>query len=172
MKVTIDGQEPSAHKRMYYITRPTKAYNNWMPALKRVSFGEVFPILESYKLKLFDFNRQDKTFHFELYGSTTGFDGEGSNKQDFVSNSGRISIDKDDFIIFFTESISEAKTPENFEIRFEVKPLFHDILAVTDTTRSYRIVQGLANQKHQLKLQVIEGKVPVQFIRVHAPEIK
>ena len=172
MKVTIDGREPSAHKRMYYITRPTKAYKNWMPALKRVSFGEAFPILESYKLKLFDFNRQDQIFHFELYGSTAGFDGKGSNKQDFVSNSGRISIDKDDFIIFLTESISKSETPENFEIRFDVKPLFNDILVVTDTTSSYRIAQGLANRKHQLKLQVIEGQVPVQFIRVHTPEIQ
>ena len=46
-----------------------------------------------------DISPDGKKFRFKLYGSLTGDDGEGSPGERFVSQSGRITIEPDDWLL-------------------------------------------------------------------------
>jgi hypothetical protein len=54
---------------------------------------------ESWEVTFKDISPDGKKFRFVLHGSLTGDDGEGSPAERFVSRSGRITIEPDDWLI-------------------------------------------------------------------------
>lgn len=170
IKVLIDNKAPSSNPDLYYATRPSRAFSHWRPALKRVSLVDN-PQIENWTLSLTEINRGSGLIEFELVGSKTGFDGKGSNVEDFISNSGRIKIEAKDFFIFESEEYTKKHTPVGFKIEWKVEPLFHDTIELSADLNTYLIAQGLKNSRHELKL-IIEDAISLKSITVYSPPLK
>jgi len=171
VEVLINGKKPSQIQSNYTIARPSKGFKTWMPAVKNISFGKVFPQEEFWKIKIFEINRDKQSFKFILTGSKTGFDGEGNSQSNFASNSGRIIINKEDWNIFQIEKITKATTPESFEIKFDVVLLVNDVLTLERKTSKYLLFRGDKTENIKLKLKVIDGKPKLKMIQVSRPYI-
>jgi hypothetical protein len=142
----------------------------WWPAIKRVSLlNNKIPTVQKYTIEIFNINRASKTFSFKLFGDKTGFDGEGNNKEDFISNSKLISIKKDDFTIFQSESISNKETPENFKVTFKIKQLAKDYTNISGSNR-ISLLKGIENGLNNITIKVKSGELKLDKIRVYKPE--
>ena len=169
IEILINGIKASDISSLYYITRPTSNFKMWWPAIKRVSLSNnKSPIIQKYNLEIFNINRQSKTFSFKLYGDKSGFDGEGNNKENFLSNSKLISINKNDFTVFQSERISKKETPENFKVFFEIKSLAKDNITISNSNQ-ITLFKGIKNELNSITIKVKEGKLLLDKIRIYKP---
>lgn len=119
----------------------------------------------------------DKLFSFTLSGSKTGPDGEGRSDQKFVSKSGRIVIEPEDWGVAFPMTMSGLKSvPEKFTVKWNIVPWFMDTFQapmVVDPAveTPVNLLQGLANEKHTLELTG-GAESGIQAIRVRTPALK
>ncbi|WP_040279608.1 SGNH/GDSL hydrolase family protein [Psychroserpens damuponensis] len=171
VEVLIDGKKPSEHRGSYYITRPSEGYQTWMPAIKNVSFGNAFPRSETWTVTLFDIDRETKQFKFKTEGSITGFDGEGNSKTDFISNSERIEIKKEDFYVFQIENIFKKETPEGFQIKFNVEQLIQDSIVIKRNNSKYTLFMSDKVNNHSLNIKLIKGGLSFKQLIVLKPYI-
>lgn len=169
LEVFINGKKPSEILGTYYISRPSRGFKNWMPAITRVSFGNTFPRKEGWTIRIWNINRKTHEFKYDLNGSITGFDGQGTSLEDFESNSGRISIKHKDFLIFKIEKISKKETPNNFEINFDVKKIVEDTLKITSKKTNYTLFKGVKSSKYKLDLKILKGDVTFKKIISYKP---
>jgi hypothetical protein len=170
IEILINGIKPSEINSLYYVTRPSSNFKMWWPAIKRVSLlNNKIPTVQKYTIEIFNINRASKTFSFKLFGDKTGFDGEGNNKEDFISNSKLISIKKDDFTIFQSESISNKETPENFKVTFKIKQLAKDYTNISGSNR-ISLLKGIENGLNNITIKVKSGELKLDKIRVYKPE--
>ena len=117
---------------------------------------------------------QGKLIEYELHGEQAGFDGHGSNRSVFVSNSGQIRIDPGDFFIFESEAWTKKETPVGYEVTWEVKPLFRDTLEPGKAGSVFLLGQGLSNSQHRLTLKTVGDNchIPIKSIRVYSPPLQ
>jgi len=174
--VRIDGKSPAESPGLYYCTRTSKGPYIWMPAIKRVDLSrDIVPKLETWTLTPANVDTEKKTFTFRLEGSVTGFDGEGDNEHDFVSNSGIIRIGKKDFHVLWPLSYRKKPYPADFKVTWEVRPLFVETWrpcanSVPEIEDCVTLVKGLPNGRHTLEIVADgDGVVPVKGFRVHRP---
>ncbi|MCY3017961.1 MAG: SGNH/GDSL hydrolase family protein [Planctomycetota bacterium] len=173
-KVTVDGKRPSDFPEAYCITRPSVTQAGFWPAILRVSWEKPL-LLEDWTARITESNDDGTQFRFEASGSKTGPDGSGSGAVKFVSSSGRVVIEPQDWRLKAGYDIGgKRKVPANFQIKWQVKPLFVDEYAppkAGEPGREYAttLVQGIANAKHTL---VLDGAVPVRAIRVYKPPLR
>jgi len=171
----IDGKKPSDLPELYAFTRPTYVHDVW-PAIKR--FSSEKPLLaEEWTARVFEANDFAKQFKFEVIGSKTGPDGAGVYNGKFVSNSGRIVIEPNDWYLKETCQFVKKQLPENFQTKWQVVPLFVDKYLppkIDDPSKEYvtTLAQGLSNSTHKLQLIAEAGKpVPIKAIRVYRPPL-
>jgi hypothetical protein len=88
-----------------------------------------------------------QSFLFYLTGSKTGPDGIGSAAKKFVSKSGRIVIEPDDWNLQYCRKVHGRKLDDGFRITWKSVPQWN-ARPLTDGT----FVQGLLNGKHMLEL--------------------
>ncbi|GAA4891450.1 hypothetical protein GCM10023311_14770 [Flaviramulus aquimarinus] len=169
IKVLVDGKRPSTFKSNYYISRPSKGFKSWMPAMLNVSLGATFPVEEKWTLEIYDINREEENFKFKLYGSLTGFDGDGDLTTDFISNSNRIIINSEDFMLFQIEEITKKNIPEGFKIEFSVISLVKDIIELNNKESKYTLFRGLQAKNHDLSLEVISGSPSIKELLISQP---
>jgi hypothetical protein len=124
-KVLIDGRPPSNHPELYSFTRTT-AYpgSNWPCLLKVQSKAPL--VIEEWTLTITELSSDGKFCQFRVNGSVTGFDGEGRSDQRFVSQSGRIVIEPDDWNIAYAWKVFGKRVDVGFQIRWKVVPQFVD----------------------------------------------
>ncbi len=176
-KVLIDERPPSTFPELYYCTRPSRAHSVWWPAIRRVTLGPN-PVAEKWTLTITKINDDADDFEFELEGSASGKDGRGNNKEQFISDSGRIIIQPEDFTIRSAQNYKKTKCPANFTVTWEVKPNFVDIWqprqkADPAMRNIDTLFQGAKNVKHTLELVPNgDGVLPVSSIIVHTPPLK
>jgi hypothetical protein len=176
-RLLIDGKPPSAHPELYTFTRATVYPGTPWPGVMRVQNNAPLQ-LEDWTIRLNNTSDDLKKFSFEVIGSRTGPDGAGTNMERFVSKSGRIVIEPDDWSLDRSRSFTKKPLPEGFEIKFSVRPLFTDTYAapeVTDPTREYAVTvaQGLPNGKHTLEIIAADGKpVPIRVVRIYRPPLR
>jgi hypothetical protein len=98
-----------------------------------------------------------KAFDFFVRGSVTGTDGYGTSGSNFVSNSGRFSIEADDWMVerAFQEKHIRLQAP--LEVRWSLKYVCGgepEVIGLGDGSMQYRyvIATGLANRHHTGKL--------------------
>jgi hypothetical protein len=173
--VLIDGRKPSQFPELYTFTRPATVHDVW-PAIKRISWEKPL-IIEQWTARVFDANDFGRQFKFEVIGSVTGNDGFGAHDAKFVSNSGRIVIEPNDWHIKETCQFKKMQLPENFTTTWKVIPLYVDRYEppkVTDPSRQYptTLAQNLGNGRHKLELTSSSGQaLPIQAIRVYRPPL-
>jgi len=175
--VLIDGKKPSEFPECYTFTRPGVTKNIGWPAIMNISWQKP-PVLEEWTAIFHDFNDEHDDFRFTVEGSVTGFDGSGTGKEKFVSDSGRIVIEPRDWVFAADKSVSEQPTPDGWTVKWKVAPMFVDEYTppeVEDPSCEYQtvLIQGLENTKHKLELVATGAQKPsIRAIRVYTPAFR
>ena len=118
----------------------------------------------------------DGKWKFEVSGSVTGVDGEGSSDQPFASKSGHVKIDPQAY--FMPPGEADPVRHRSYKETWKVVPLFTDTCRLPkafDATRDNATVlaQGLSNGKHVLELKLNgNAAVPIKAFRVYRPPVK
>ena len=176
-RIFIDGKPVSQNKSLYTITRPSAGPGTWFPLVRRIEHKSAL-IPETWTLKVTAVNSDSTVWSFDVYGSKTGFDGSGTSDRSFVSKSGRVVIQMEDFMFAKIKAVFKNVTKPGFEATWKVEPLFVDIYKspiIEDEKVVYKttIVQGLTNSAHTLEIVPIgDGLVPIEAIEVHQPPLK
>ena len=177
--VRIDGRKPSEFAELYGFTRAvTKPEDKWLVKWPVIApIGSQAPLLvEDWTMEVRKDAANDKLFTFALVGSKTGADGEGRSDARFVSKSGRIVIETNDWNVAYAMSLAGIKpVPGKFDVKWKAEPRFVDEFispgvkdAATETTVT--LAQGLPNTKHTLEIS--GGDVtPIAAIRVYRPAL-
>ncbi|RYD17744.1 MAG: SGNH/GDSL hydrolase family protein [Verrucomicrobiaceae bacterium] len=167
-EVLIDGQPVSAQRGVYAFTR-TSGYNgtNW-PCLLKVDRGPTAPQEEDWTVTLQEANDDYTSFNFTLTGSKTGPDGSGKAGQKFVSNSGRIAIQPEDWNLNFSRKVFKKPLPADFKIQWRSRLLGTDHLTAGDRVI---LAQGLTNGKHTLTLSGMHSGEGVGGFTVYRPPL-
>ena len=171
MTIRLDGRELKTFPGAWAATRPSKSAN-WMPAIRHVALGEN-PVAETWTLTCLPDSAPNGTkIHFRLTGSVTGDDGEGWSTEDFVSNSGRIRIARQDWNIAFPLKLRKISLPENFQVRWKVYPLFAETFAPGEKAAETLLVQGVPNGKHTLTITPTDGREPmgIEKFKIYRPQ--
>jgi len=128
--VLLDGKPLSAFETFRQITRPSSA-PKWRtkPAIKRVSHDNPL-LLEDWTVTVT--KGEDGVFSFHVAGSKTGPDGSGTSDKRFVSESGRVVLDSEDWILAWCLKHKKQTLPKDFKITWSVKPLY----IIRNATRS------------------------------------
>jgi hypothetical protein len=174
--VLIDGKKPTEHPECYTFTRPSGTPKIGWPAIKKIIWRKPL-LLESWEATCRDFNDDHTEFAFSVEGSETGFDGTGKASETFISNSGRIVIEPEDWVFEFDRRVGNKDAPNGFKVRWQVELLGTDTYAtpeVADPTREYPTVlaSGLENAQHTLELIAENGGKPaIKAIVVYRPPI-
>lgn len=171
--VLLDGRPVAEFREMWAAARPQGAlYGHWMPPIKRVGF-KVIPDEQQWKIKVLpDSDSDGKRIHFELHGSTTGYDGSGWSDQTFVSTSGKVVIDYRDWWVNFILKYKKKELPPDFSITWKTYPLCTSRLIPQPAGERTVLVQGCNNGSHELTLIPENGNIGIdQFIIYSPPEI-
>jgi len=171
-QVEIDGKHPAELAEPYARTPATPFPETKWPCLLESTNASPLKA-EEWTLTLHDVAEDMSTFRFRVRGSQTGPDGEGRNDQRFVSPSGRVVIDPDDWNLSYAREVFGRSVGEGFEIRWRVIPQFVDRVFApgdVDPTRetTVTIAQGLAPGRHILELTGGTDS-PIAAIRVYRP---
>jgi hypothetical protein len=189
LEVLIDGKRPSEFPECYTITRPNDYPDrtwaaddkDWpweMGAVTRVTWNTV-PFVEDWTLRFTEVSEDVSFFKFEVFGSRTGFDGIGNNKEKFVSNSGRVVIESQDWFIKEAHDFAfEVPIPVGYEVKWTVRPMFVDKIdvheeCINSNSHMITLVQGLQNRSHTLELVSGSGRnIPIRYFKVYKPTIR
>jgi hypothetical protein len=177
--VAIDGKTPGQHPECYTITRPsgTPGVGSHWPSIKRISWEQP-PVLEKWVATCSGFNEEQDDFSFTVEGSVTGPDGEGRGNEKFVSRSGRVVIEPDDWVLAYDKKVEKKSAPEGFQVRWEVQLMGTDVYVAPDVRESTReyvtvLASDLNNGPHTLELVAEDGNRPgIRALRVYQPPIK
>ena len=155
--VTIDGRSPKDIDGCYLVTRASSigTVPDW-PALRRITLRQDH-VPEEWTATLTKISADQKSFDFTLKASITGDQGSGDSAHDFMSKSGKLSIEAQDWMVerAFDEKHIPLQSP--FEVRWSVNDVCGgepEVIDRGDGTTQYRYVvgTGLSNEKHEVTL--------------------
>ena len=174
--VKIDGRKPSQFAELYGFTR-TRAEpgGKWPPIAPLKSQKRL--LLEDWTMDVAKDHGDPKLYRFTLRGSKTGPDGEGRSDRRFVSRSGRVVIEPEDWNVEYALMLAQVKpVPDRFSVTWSVVPHFVEEFVspgikdpAVETTVT--LAQGLANTRHVLEI-VGNGKTPIAAVRVYRPPLE
>ena len=172
LSYTIDGQPPPAIRGLYAATRASAYPGLPWPVVMRVGWTQV-PVPETWTVRLIEPSDDLKSFRFAVTGSVTGADGEGSSAERFVSRSGRVVIEPDDWSLARSREFTK-KPLGDAPLTWTIVPRFVDrwrAPANQDPTLepATTLFSGLKNGHHTLEL-IADGDVSgLAAIRIHRP---
>lgn len=167
--IRIDGKKPSEHPELYRFTRASSyPQSNW-PGLLQVQRGSTPLVPENWTATIRAMSDDMKQFEFDLVGSTTGADGSGSATNRFLSKSGRIVIEPDDWNLAYGRKVFKRALPEAFTVTWKVEPRF--VESVAAGTTSQRLFHGLPNGRHTLELSG-EAVLRIKKLSVYRPPLR
>ncbi|MFP4068849.1 MAG: hypothetical protein ACLFVC_01585 [Opitutales bacterium] len=178
VEVRIDGRAPSDLPESYFFTRPSGVVppQSW-PPLYRIRNRS--PLVEEHwTLELLEVDDEWEDIRFRVVGSVTGPDGEGRSGETFTSDSGRVVIESEDWVL------PNAKKHQE---RFPGKPLAPGMkihwwarshgedVYVQPSALGQRSVtpvfQGGFSEDRELELRA-DGRIEqIRAIRIHTPPV-
>lgn len=172
--VRIDGRRPSELPGVYSLTRTTSYPGTNWPCTLRVGHEQPWQ-LEDWTLTLMDISTDPNRLRFKVEGSKTGPDGEGMIRERFISKSGRVVIEPDDWNLDYAQKVFRRPIPSGFQIRWQVVPHFVDEFVspgvkdpAVETTVT--LAPGFPSGKH--RLEITGGPdTPIAAIRVYRPPL-
>lgn len=170
--IHIDGKPPSAISDLYLRSRSTSFPSSNWPCLLR-STSKTTPVEEQWTVTLHDVAEDMSSFYFDVEGSQTGPDGAGQRDEKFISNSGRVIIEPDDWNFDYAYDVYRRGVPDGFQVRWHVKSQSVDTFqspAISDPSveTTITLAQGLKGKFHTLEIHG-DSKVPISAIRVYCP---
>lgn len=175
-RILIDGLPPSEFQGGYYHTRPNNdAEKDWPWETGAVYHLENYNELEEehWTLKLTDRDDSLNWFSFDLHGSISGFDGAGTSRMPFISNSGKIVIQPEDWFLkqAWEHTGIEIKPP--YQIKWKTYSRATDVITADFRGKKMWLVQGLTNGNHLLQIVSFgDYPIPVKKIIIHKPYLK
>jgi len=170
--VLVDGKRPSANPELYGFTRVSAFPMTDWPVLLRVSAGTPL-VAEEWSLRISQASADGKLCHFILSGSSTGEDGEGSSTKRFVSKSGRVVLEPDDWNLAYCVQVFKRPLPENHTVTWQAVLHGTDTAmpsaAATNTEACLTIAQGLTAGSHVLELRGEGLAESIQAVRFYHP---
>lgn len=173
--IRIDGKKPSEFPELYLPTRTvTLSPRGPLPPILRVRHVKPL-IVEDWKIIVTDVNADCTRYKFRVLGSITGEDGEGEGGKPFVSHSGRVVLDPDDFNLLFPLRRFENPSNNSLEALWHVRPYFVDQFAAPPHCNPIgetivTAAQGLPNGKHVLEITG-SPETPLAAIRIYHPPL-
>jgi hypothetical protein len=175
--VRIDGRLPSGFPELCGFTRAvTKPEGKWpvkWPVIAPLTSDKPL-LLEDWTLAVKREDTEGILFSFTVAGSRTGPDGVGRSDARFVSQSGRVVIETNDWNVTYALSLAGIKpVPEQFKVKWKVEARFADeVLFVNakdaSTESPVTVAQGLPSTKHTLEISGSDSS-PITAIRVYCP---
>jgi hypothetical protein len=178
--VQIDGRRPSEWPELYGFTRAVTTPEGKWPVKWPViaPIGSQKPLLiEDWSLAVAKDPQFDKLFTFTLVGSKTGDDSGGRSDARFVSNSGRIMLETNDWNVPYALSLAGiTPVPANFTAKWKVEPRFVDEFVCPVATSpgietTVTLAQGLTNGRHTLEISGGD-QTPISALRVYRSPIQ
>ena len=176
-KVLVDGKPPSQFPELYAFTGSTKMFGHYWPAIKWMD-SKARLLVEDWTARVTKVDLEGDRFHYELVGSKTGPDGTGVSDKRFVSNSGRVVLERRSWTLRVRNFRTKEPLPVGYEVKWSVVPLFTDIYTppkTDDAAKEYAttLAQGLSNGRHTLEVVPTgDGAVPIAAFRVYRPPLK
>ena len=165
--VAVDGRPPSAWGVACMATRVSAfPQSNW-PILLRFQ-AEAPRVAEDWTLTLRGLSPDLSTGSFSIRGSVTGDDGEGRLGERFVSKSGRVAIDPDDWNLKFCHDVFKRGLPEGHAATWSVRPPGADRLmpvANSEIGAAWNLPEGM----HRIRFSTGRG---LRWVRVYSPSGK
>ena len=194
LDVAIDGAPPSTNAALYTFARAHSRQGGKWPPIYDLSSelgAGAQRLLETFTLEVqrvsaaLPEQREPPTqavYTFQVRSDKTGAEGSGRSDVRFVSSSGRLAIDPEDWIVDYAfELAGQRPPPASFSIDLRVEPHFTDSVAPlsagTTGERVFTLASGLANTAHSLLLtrrqDQADGEASVQLValRVYRPPL-
>jgi hypothetical protein len=173
--IEVDGVSPNSMDGCYQVTRssPLASVPDW-PAVARISLLHNHTP-EDWVATVTGFSADQKSFAFSVHGSVTGDEGAGDSSHRYVSRSGQVAIDAQDWMFERAYNLKHIPAQAPYEVDWSVKyecgnqPEFIDH---GDGTVEYRYVlaTGLTNGNHTLQLNsVSNGLANAREFRIYEP---
>ena len=176
VSVQIDGQKPSRLAALYGFTRVGAFPQSGWPILLKV--GSQAPLVaEDWTLRLADVSPDGKSCRFTLRGSVTGDDGEGVSTNRFVSKSGRIVLEPEDWNLAYCYAVFKRAVPSGHEVKWQAVLRGRDTLipvsgSAPGVENAVTVAQGLAPGKHVIEISGAADGAGKLAVRAYAPEGK
>jgi hypothetical protein len=127
------------------------------PALRRITLVHDHTA-EGWTATLTDFSPDQKDFSFAVQGAQSGPEGNGRSGQRFVSKSGDLEIDPDDWMVVRAWEHSQVAIHGPFQVTWSVDYVCGgspEVIDRGDGTKEYRYVlaTGLADAQHSIALK-------------------
>jgi hypothetical protein len=135
-------------------------------------------VVEDWTLTFTEMAADASSCAFEVRGSVTGPDGHGTSGQRFVSDSGRVCIEPDDWWLSQAFKLCKTHMQVGSTVAWRVRPMFVDQYRtpeVSDPTRQYAttLAQGMVNTRHVLDLKLEQGQAEaIAALRVYEPPLR
>jgi hypothetical protein len=155
--VTIDERSPRDIDGCYQVTRssPLKSVPDW-PALRRITLLHDHTA-EDWTATITNITPDQKLVDFTVRASATGDEGNSNSSRKYVSKSGHLSIDGDDWMFKWGYDLKHIPLQVPAEVRWSVQYICSgkpEVIDRGDGMTEYRYVlgAGLSNGKHTAKL--------------------
>ncbi len=153
---SIDGKTPSEHPELHCFTRALPKPGGSWPVVADLS-SEKPLLVEDWTMIVDRDPVKEDLFTFTLSGSKTGLDGSGRSDARFVSQSGRVVIDPEDWDVSYALGLAKVKpVPPKFTVRWSVLPRYLDqwqpAVPKPGFENAVTLAHGLADGPHTLEL--------------------
>jgi len=170
--VQVDGRPPSAIPGLYTFTRVSAFPQSDWPILLKV--GAAAPLTaETWSLTINRASADGKECHFTLCGSVTGEDGEGSSTNHFVSKSGRVVIEPEDWNVAYSLGVFKRALPENHVATWRAVLRGADSAicpkSLAGTEAAVTVAEGLPPGPHVLELRGANIAQQILAARFYSP---
>jgi hypothetical protein len=155
--VTIDQRSPEDIDGCYLVTRssPLKSVQDW-PALRRITLLHDH-VAEDWTVTITNITPDQKSFDFAVRSSASGDEGRGDSSHNFVSKSGRLSFDAEDWMFQSGYELHQIPLQVPAEVHWSVRYICGGKPEAIDRGNDmmqyrYVLAAGFSNGKHTAKL--------------------
>jgi hypothetical protein len=172
VQVWVDGRKPSAIPEIRFFGRTTTVPGRPWPALTTVE-SVASRVPELWTLRVLRMTPGNQFAEFELHGSETGFDGVGSSRSNFLSNSGRVMITPGSWNLGLALNAQGMGLPADYRIEWRCAWMGTDAFVPRvprepGWEQPVTLVSGLPDGVHRLELEG-ESLDAVGALRVFRP---
>jgi hypothetical protein len=155
--IAIDGRSPKDIDGCYQVTRASSlgTVPDW-PAVRRINLLHD-RVPEAWTATLSKISPDQRSFEFTVKSSALGDEGSGDSSHDFLSESGRLSIEAQDWMIERAFELKHVPLQAPFDVHWSVIDVCDgepEVIDRGDGTMQYRYVlgTGLSNEEHTVRL--------------------
>jgi hypothetical protein len=175
--VTIDERSPRDIDGCYQVTRSSslKSVPDW-PTVRRITLLHDHTA-EDWTVTIANITPDQKSADFTVRASATGDEGNGNSSRKYVSKSGQLSIDGDDWMFEWGYALKHIPLQVPTEVHWSVQYICGGKPEVIDrgngmTQYRYVLGAGLSNEKHKVELlSPLNDLIDVVEFRAYKPPL-